>query len=349
MYMTRSSLPCLLFLLLIITGCTTKESGSREFTDDRPVALRVLTFRHLPQDADLVAAFEQRRNLNVEVEVQPASAILARAASGAGMNADVVIMPSLETTTKLRSYNVLQPFFVNSFTNGDVADIFIDNEGYFSGLTRWTMATVYNPNAVASGEAETYQGILEAALRGVRVGVAHPDSSGLAGVVAGINAVLNPTAASYLAQGITQKAAGGATGNDYAQLNRMLAGEVDMALVSSGELFRWILNGNPAHYEAGKVWRIRYPQTGATGDNMANMTCLTVTANSPHRQLALDYIDYLYERPVQEQLSSAYFEYPAQSFAETDNYLFTVKTTPGRTVPSSVVEENLPGAWEILR
>ena len=346
--MFRSAPPCLLILMFLFTSCPAQEPGGKEVVDDRPVALRVLTFRQLPQDADLVAAFEQRRNLNVEVEVLPAAAILERAASGAGMNADVVIMPSLETTTRLREYNVLQPFFVNSFTNGDVADIFIDNEGYYSGLTRWTMATFYNPNAVTSEEAGTYKGVMEAALRGIRVGVAHPDSSGLAGVIAGVNAVLNPTAAEYLAQGITQNANGGAVGSDYHQLNRMLAGELDMVFVSSGALFRWILNGDPTHYEAGKVWRILYPQTGATGDNMANMTCLTVTANSPHRQLALDYIDYLYERPVQEKLTSAYFENPAQSFAEADNYLHTVRTVPGRTVPCSVVEENLPAAWGIL-
>lgn len=296
----------------------------------------------------MVRGFEERNKIEVNVIVKPVRDIIASAISEEGIVGDVVLLPTIEDAARLAGFGVLQPYFVNSFTNGDVSDVFIDNEGLYSGLTRWTMATVYNPNAVTAEEASSYRGMLEATLRGVRLGAAHPDSSGLAGVIAGLNATLSPAAAQYWAEGIYQKSAGGLQGNDYDVLERMLAGELDMGFVSSGALMRWFLNGDPRHYEAGKIWRVKLPRTQATNDNFMNMTCITMSANTPNRTTAMNFIDYLYEKEVQTVLTNAYFEYPTQSFTESSDYLYGITDAIGRKPSCEIIQQNLTTAWSLI-
>jgi len=347
--MRSSAYLFLLLLSLSFYGCPGGGGEERAAEDrpDLPVGMTLVTWRFIAQDADVIRDFEDRMKFRVRVLKKPIAAIIAEAASGK-LDGDVVIVPTLEDAARLRAFDVLQPFFVNSFTNGDVSDAFIDNEGYYSGLTRWTMATVYNPKSVTEEEASTYRGLLEAPLRGIRLGVAHPDSSGLAGVIAGLNATLSLQAADYWAQGIYQKSSGGLHGNDYYQMERMLAGELDMAFVSSGNLMRWFLNGDPSHYQAGEAWRIKLPRTAATGDNFMNMSCLTVPKTAKNRTTALDFIDYLYEKDVQSVLTNAYFEYPTQSFTESNDYLYGIVDNIGRKPSVEILENNLPVAWGLI-
>ena len=336
-------------LCLLFYACPSDSGKSAAGTvvDHREEGLTVVTWRHLAQDAAIVKGFEDRMRIKVKVITRPMREVMAEAATGK-VTGDVILVPTLEDAARLRGFNVLQPFFVNSFTQGEVSDAYIDNEGYYSGLTRWTMAAVYNPNAVTKEEASSYQGILEAPLRGIRLGAAHPDSSGLAGVIAGLNATLNTQAADYWTQGIYNKADGGLHGNDYDVLERMLAGELDMAFVSSGAVMRWFLNGNQTHYAAGDAWRVKLPRTKATDDNFMNMTAITVPANTPNRAMAMQFIDYLYEQEVQSKLTDAYFEYPTQSFTESNDYLYGIRDVIGRKPNVEVLENNLPVAWGLI-
>jgi len=310
--------------------------------------LRLLTWRYLAQDQEVIKAFETRYAATVEVIVRPMKDIIADAVAGKALNADVLIVPTLEDAVRLRGFNALQPFFVDAFTNGDVADRFLDNEGYWAGLTRWTMVSVFNPKAVTSTEASSYLGLAKLTGRGIRLGVAHPDSSGLAGVVSGLHQNLNPDAAALWARTIYTKSVGGPQGNDQDQLERMLAGDLDVAFVSLGNAVRWFLNGNPRHFAAAEAWRVRFPHTGATNMNFYNMTCVTMPANALDRNLAAKMIDFLFQQNIQEILTTAWFEFPSQTFAETNDYLYGFPDNIGLKVSGEEIENSLPAAWGII-
>ncbi len=310
--------------------------------------LRLMTWRYLAQDQAIIKAFEDRYAAKVEVIVRPMKDIVADAVAGTPLNADVLIVPTLEDAARLRGFNALQPFFVDAFTNGDVADRFLDNEGYWAGLTRWTMVSVFNPNAVTSTEASSYLGLAKLTGRGIRLGVAHPDSSGLAGVVAGLHHNLNPDAAALWAKTIYTKSVGGPQGNDQDQLNRMLAGDLDVAFVSLGNAVRWFLDGNPQHFAAAEAWRVRFPHTEATNMNFYNMTCVTMPANAPDRNLGAKMIDFLFQQNIQEILTTGWFEFPSQTFAEANDYLYGFPDNIGLKVSGEEIESRLPAAWGII-
>lgn len=307
-----------------------------------------MTWRYLPQDKQIIQEFEARYRIKVDVIIKPMREIVAAAQAGNAPEADVLWVPTLEDATRLRGFEVLQPFFVDAFTNGDVADRYLDNQGYYAGLTRWTMATVYNPKAVTAEEASSYRGIATAPNRGVRLGVAHPDSSGLAGVISGLHSNLNPKAAALWAEAVYKGATGGTFGSDNDQMDRMLAGELDMAFVSSGAATRWILNGNPQHYDAGRLWRIAIPHTEATDLNFFNMTCVTMPVNAANRNMGMAFINYLYSLKVQQTLTDAWFEFPCQSFSEPNSYLYNYQGDVGVRVGAEQIEANIPMGWALV-
>lgn len=351
-YQTMKNLTWLLFagLLLTALACGDAPGGqsSNNQVDNRAPSLRLLTWRYLVQDADIVKKFEQQYRVKVAVTVKPMAEIVAEVASGQPLNADVVMVPSLEDAVRLKGFGALQPFFVDKFTNGDVADRYLDNEGYFAGLTRWTMAAVYNPNAVTFEEAGSYRGIASLPLRGIRLGMAHPDSSGLAGVVSSLYTAVNPDAAALWAKVMYERSQGLPNGSDYDQMDRMLAGELDIAFVSSGSAVRWFLNGDPVHYEAAGTWRVRFPQTEAGGINFYNMTCVTMAANAPNRNMAMSFINFLYQPANQAVMSNAWFEFPCETFSEANEYLYGIPDRIGLAFTAERMEENIPTAWQII-
>lgn len=332
-----------------LLACGNQSNADAEVPEqDYRQRVSLLTWRYLPQDADLIAKFENRFQAKVNVQVMPMGEIVRRAQADNLPTIDLILVPSLEDAVRLREMDALQPFFANSFTNGDVDDRFIDNEGYYSGLTRWTMTAVYNPNAVTAEEASTYGNLAKLPLRGIRVGIAHPDSSGIPGVVAGLAGRVSQEAASVWARLMYERSTGGMRGSDYDQLDRMLAGELDVALVSVGAANRWFLNGNPVHYEAAETWRARFPKTDNEGLNFMNMTCITMAKDAPNRNLALLLIDFLYEKEQQEALGSSWFEFPGQTFTPPNEFLIGYPDPIGRKVSAEELDGNIPLAWSII-
>jgi ABC-type Fe3+ transport system substrate-binding protein len=159
---------------------------------------------------------------------------------------------------------------------------------------------------------------------------------------------LNPKAAALWAEAVYKGATGGTFGSDNDQMDRMLAGELDMAFVSSGAATRWILNGNPQHYDAGRLWRIAIPHTEATDLNFFNMTCVTMPVNAANRNMGMAFINYLYSLKVQQTLTDAWFEFPCQSFSEPNSYLYNYQGDVGVRVGAEQIEANIPMGWALV-
>ena len=346
----RYGLLCVLTALLF-SACTdpgpTNDRPNVNPPDNRPVTMRILTTSWLAQDQTLLTEFEARYNTNIEVTVLTPAELRRAIATGQLPTAEVILTPTLEDAVALRAGDHLQPFFVNAFMDGNVADRYQDREGYYSGLTRYTMTAVYNPNALAEGEVTSYRGLLDAGQRGVRIGIPAEEHLGLTGTVAGLHAVLGEPAARLWNQGIRQYATGGMRGTPTATMDAMLRGELDAAFMNSGDIIRWFLDGNQDHYKAGELWRVRVPKTTASDDNIPNFRCITLRKDAGNRNLAMAYIDYLYEIPVQQRLSDAYFEWPCRTFAETNDYLHAFKGAPGR-IPMNTLEDHVAAARVLM-
>lgn len=339
----------LLFTLLAGCGDSSSSQGATvaNAQDKTYGTINLTTFRYLVQDQEMIKAFEQRYRLKVNVEVVPTATIIRRAQEGT-LRGDLVITPTLEDIVRLKNFGQLQPFYVNAFSEGNVDDVYLDDQGYYAGLSRWTMAAVYNTKSVAQEELATYKNLATLPVRGIRVGMAHPDSSGLAGTVAGISRVVNDQAAALWTKILYKGLTGSMAGSDYDVMNRMLAGEIDVAFVGSGAAVRWFLNGDPTHFEASKAWQVKFPKTETDNVNFFNMTCLGMVKNAPNRDQALQLIDFFYLKENQEKFGEAVFEYPVEAFSMSNEYLDGIFDNLGRSVSATEIADRLPLAWGII-
>ncbi len=344
------SLSLLLFCLLCLTACGGDKPGAAAAPPAAAPhggpAVTVYMSLYQPQHAELFAEFEERTGTRVIVLRRQPGEMLGLAAEG-NLTGDLAITPDLEYAVALRAAGALQPFFTDYFSTGNVLDAYLDTEGYYAGLTRWTMAVLYDPLRVAIGQVSKYHRLADPALKG-RIGIAHPDSSGLAGLLAGMAMSRDAQTASVYGRYLANNLPNGAFGNDYDQMRRLLNGEVDCVLVSSAAATRFFLSGNAADFEANSRFRYMYPTT-AEGINLPNATCITMLKNAPNRDAALRLIDFLYEPESQLVLGSANFEYPVEKFAEMNEYLSTIADVPGNRLPLQEIENQLPIGFAIVK
>lgn len=309
--------------------------------------LTFTTFRYLPQEQEVIEDFEKKFRTKIKVNLMHPRDIILGAQNGS-LEGDVVLVPTLEDIVRLKNFGRLQPFFVDAFSQGNVDDAYQDREGYFAGLSRWTMLAAYNNSSVAVGEVSSYKSLATLPSRGIKLGIAHPDSSGLAGVVAGLANVVNPNAAQLWAKIMMESAEGGPRGSDWDQMDRLLSGEIQVALVSSGAAVSWIMNGDPTHFEAGKSLRAKFPKTETDNVNFMNMTCIGMMANTPNREMAMRFINNLFQKESQEKIGSATFQYPTEAFSEIDQYLLGLPDQPDRRISADALEDNIPFAWQTI-
>ncbi|MEM6396172.1 MAG: extracellular solute-binding protein [Bacteroidota bacterium] len=339
--------------LLLSTACGDGSSSNdrsqptvSQLSTEAP-KLSILTYQYNTFEQQIVEEFEAETNIDVTVYLQPMKSIISAAQNGT-IGGDLVFFPTLEDAVRLRNFEVLQPFFVESFSDGTVDDRYVDNEGYYAGLRRWSMVAVYNFRQVAEDEVNSYLSLVKAPERGLKIGVAHPDSSGLAGIVSGLYRVVNPQAAALWTKTLNDRIFGPMSGNDYDQLERLKNGEIDIALVSVGALLRWTWGGNPENQAAADNWQARYPKT-QTGDfNFVNISGVSLLAGAPNRSAASRFIDFLYQQDNQEKLGNYYKEFPTQVFAIPSEFILGLKGAPGREVTVDQLEENIPQAWAII-
>ncbi|MEL6670102.1 MAG: extracellular solute-binding protein [Bacteroidota bacterium] len=350
--MQKINLTALVVSLLLFSYCGKGGSNDRsqptvDQLNQKDPTLSILTYQYGAAEQEIVSAFEEQTRIKVNVYLQPMKKIIESAQNGT-IGGDLVFFPTLEDAVRLKNFDVLQPFFVEAFSDGSVDDRYLDNEGYYAGLRRWAMVSVYKFREVAEDEVNSYLSLVQSTDRGLRLGVAHPDSSGLASVISGLHRIVNPQAASLWTQTLSSKITGPMSGNDYDQLNRLKNGEIDIAFVSVGALLRWTWGGNLENQEAAGNWQVRYPRTQTDNVNFANISGVSLLAGAPNRPAATRFVNFLYQQDNQEKLSNFYKEYPTQVFSIPSEFLLGLRGAPGRELNMEQLEENIPQAWAIL-
>lgn len=331
----------------LFSGCG-QEAPKNEKSIHRDFgSVKLLTYRYLAQDKLVIDSFQQKYNIRVDIEVLSPAEMIMRA-QRKELKGDLVLVPKFGDIVRMKSFGILQPFYVAAFSSGNVDDRYLDREGYYAGLSRWAMAAVYNPQAVAEGEVKTYRTLAQIPLRGIRMGMAHPDSSGFLNTVAGLSKVINPEGAALWAKVMMENAAQPLAGNDYDQLDRMLAGDLDMAFVSASAAIRWFLNGNPRHFAAAEAWRVIYPHTENDFLTVMDMTSVGVLADAPNRENALRLINHFFQQSHQESISEAIFEYPNEAFSLVPEILMNLSSSPTKDITADDLEDLLPFAYEVV-
>ncbi len=310
---------------------------------DDPNTLKVILTRLLPRQRELYQEFTVQTGIPVALALVTPAELARRATAGELVGTtDLVIAHGMEYLLPFQTKESFQPFFTDGMSAGQVPSRYIDNEGYWTMLSRWTMAAIHDPGRVMRSEVATYPALASVPMRD-RLLMAHPDSSGFPGLIAGLAAFYDDRMASVFPGLIADNLAAPAAGNDFQRLDALAQDPGQVAFVSSANFLLWRYSGDPARFEASSAWRMTYP-VDADRRNIENGTVLGLIAQTPRRQSALRFIDYLLSEPVQQRWSELSMEYPVNVYALANDFLMSTEDLPGGNYTAEAIENQLSTA-----
>lgn len=343
----------LFFVLLAgaLSACKTDNPGQSNTPPPVSAApstnnLTVHSYQLLPQEQNLMNNYQARSTKAVDVYTSQWPALLDKAKAGQ-LSGDVVIVQDLYHAHLLKQAGVLSPY--NAGTFGDyVPSRYVDNEGYWGALTRWSTGFVYHPDRVDVLQMRNYAGVLSDRYQG-RVALPHPDSCGLTTLVAGMIAMYGEEPATIYLQTLKRNLVGGqCVANEWAAISAVATGQADIAVVNVAQFFRYRHSGNPQTFQLLTGLEAEYP-LDAKGNNYHNATCIGILNNAPYRNYAVPFVEFLTITENQNYYAEALLEYPVNVFAETTEIVNETFNVPQGQVTLEMTENQLDKARTVIR
>jgi ABC-type Fe3+ transport system substrate-binding protein len=338
-------------LLLLLGACTIWACKPESKSKVPPPAvsntnnLTIFSHRYLLQDQQLFATYRARANKAVDVYRYPSESIIELAKNGQ-LKGDLVILDDLYHAHLLKKTGVLQPYSAGTFDEL-VPSRYIDNEGYWAGLTRWAMGFVYDPQKVDMIQMRNYAGVLDARYRG-KVVMAHPDSSGLVSMVAAMIAAYGEEPARIYLEKLNDNLMLVPSGTDWEAVTAVIDGQADIAFVNTSDYLRHRNSGNVDIFQSTSRLAWEIPKD-AKGNNYYNITPICLLKDTRYRDYAISMIEFLTVQENQNFYADPMIEYTVNIFAEQVSFLNDAFNVAQGRVTSEMAENQLDKSRELIR
>lgn len=336
----------LFFVYTLFTACkpevTTNTAPVQ--TGVNPDNIAFVSHRYLIPDQQLLNTYRVRANKAVDVYLNEGNDVVKMAQQGK-LRGDVVLLEDLYQAHQLKKAGVISPY--NAGTFGDyVPSRYVDNEGYWGGVTRWTMSFVYRADKVDIMQMRKYGGVLDPRYQG-RVAIAHPDSSGLISMVASMIAAHGEEPAKIYLQTLKKNLSSAPKGGDWEAISAVLRGDADIALVNGSKFLRYQHSGNPEMFKSLSALEMEIP-TDNDDNNYYNISPMCILNNAPYRNYAINLVEFLTIEENQGIFSEAFFEFPVNVFSPSGELLNNTFNLPQGKITAEMTENQLDKAADIV-
>lgn len=307
--------------------------------------LSIYSYRYLTTDAELFQQFEGQANKKVNIYLSSGANTLELAKKG-HLKGDILIVEDLYQAHQLKKLGIIEHYHAGTFEEL-VLHRYIDNEGYWAGLSRWTMSNVFRSNKVNNAEMQTYAGVLNPKYKG-RIVVPHPDSSGLVTFVASMLAAHGKEATSTYLRLLNKNLLHPPAGSDFDALQSVLNNEADIAFMNGSAYLRFRNSGNIELYKQTNALSIEIP-LDAQNNNYYNISPACIVKNAPNRNYAIPMIEFLTIADNQNIYAERIIEYPVNIYATTVAFLDDILNTPQGNISMEDTENQLDTARELIQ
>lgn len=337
--------------LLAIVGlaqCTPANDGGTSTQGNKAVGktVRMYHHRYLVQDEELYGRFQANTECDIALTPMSGQAILEAALRGELQGGDIVVLESLYQAHQLRKAGLIEPYNVGNFGH-EVPSRYVDNEGYWAGLTRWTMGYVYNPEKLDYYAMQRYTGMLADEMLG-RVVMSHPDSSGFVTFAATMWGAYGAIPTRAYLEKLAGNLAHAPRGNDLEAILEVANGTADIAFVNVSEFLRYRYSGDPEAFRRTESLAVAIPRD-ARDNNFYDITPVCVLKNPPQRRYALSLIDYLTLRQNQTPYAEAAKEYPVNVYADISSFLLDIEGVAQGAFRPEMAEPKLDSTRQLIR
>lgn len=270
--------------------------------------VNVYSSRHYDTDLELYSNFTDQTGINVNL-IEGSSDELIERILNESINspADIVITVDAGRLWRAKEANVLQPHN-SEFLNSVIPDEMRDVDGFWVGLSERVRGIIYNKETVDVEDLAGYWELAESEWLG-RVCVRSSNNIYNQSLVASLIESHGEDATEAWAAGLVQNFARSPQGGDTDQIRAVAAGICDVALANHYYLARLMQSANQQDRDVAYKVGIYFPPVDFGGAHV-NISGAGLAKNSPNRENALKFLEYLATEEAQQLFAVGNNEFP---------------------------------------
>jgi iron(III) transport system substrate-binding protein len=313
--------------------------------------LNLYSARHYQTDEALYAYFTKATGIKINRVDADDAGILARLKSeGSASPADVILLVDAARLWRAEADGLFQPVKSEVLESRIPATLRGNDGGQGSswfGLSTRARVIVYNKQGVRRDDVDTYEELADPKNKGkvcTRSG-SHPYNLSLFGAVM---EHLGPQATESWLQGMVANMARAPKGGDTDQIKAVASGECQIALTNTYYLARMMRSDKAEDRQVVEKIGVVFPNQQTWGAHV-NIAGAAAARFAPHRQAAVQFLEYLASDQAQAYFADGNNEWPVVKAARISNpALDTLGAFKSETIPISVVGMNQGKVQQIL-
>lgn len=285
-------------LLSTLTAVTAAES------------VNVYSYRKDELIRPILDAFRDETGIEVNLITGNAGELHQRLKSeGQNSPADLLVTVDAGNLSRAKEDGLLQPI-QSDVIEEHIPEHLRDPEGYWFGLSKRARVFVYSPDRVDPAELSNYLGLADEKWRN-RLLIRSSTNIYNQSLIASMIAEHGEEKTEEWAQGLVENFARRPQGGDTDQIRAVEAGEGDVALVNSYYYGRMLASDDPQERAAAERLEVFFPNQDGRGTHV-NVSGAGVTAYAPHKENAVQLLEFMVNKEAQELFANANHEYPAR-------------------------------------
>lgn len=312
--------------------------------------LNLYSARHYQTDEALYENFTKATGIRIHRVDADDAGILARLkAEGSSSPADVILLVDAARLWLGEQEGLFQP--VKSAVLEQRVPAQFRGGVSAQGAQWWGMSTrarviVYDKTRLKAAEVDSYEKLAAPALKGqfcVRSG-SHPYNLSLFGSM--LEHLGAPATEAWL-KGLVANMARPPKGGDTDQIRAVASGECGVALTNTYYFARLMRSNKPEDRATVEKVGVVFPNQSSWGAHV-NIAGAAVARHAPHRDAAVQFLEYLASDAAQRYFADGNNEYPIVAGAAANDALRALGPFKAETVPIAQVGANTPRVQQML-
>ncbi|HEX5775206.1 MAG TPA: extracellular solute-binding protein [Caulobacteraceae bacterium] len=297
--MFRAALAAL--LALTVAACGEAEQPPKG-------VVNLYTARHYDADLKLYEAFTEKTGIKVNrLEMEPDQLIERMKAEGEASPADVILMADAGALWRAQQAGLFQPVMTPPLEHRIPQNV-RETSGLWWGFSRRARVIAYDRARVRPEEVATYEALAAPRFRG-QVCVRSSDNVYNLSLMAALIDRWGRERALAWAKGVVANMARKPQGGDIDQIRAIAAGACQVALTNSYYFLRVATSENADDKAVAAKVALSFPEQAGAGTHV-NVSGGGVAAHAPHKDEAVQFLEFLTSEEAQGIFAGANHEYP---------------------------------------
>ncbi len=292
----------------------------------------------------LMDAFTKKTGIRANVVYAKDGLIERMAAEGANSPADVLLTVDIGRLTDAKEKGVTQPI-KSTAVDDEIPAAYRDPDGAWVGLSQ-RARVVYASKDRVKQDAIAYAELADPKWKG-KICMRSGQHTYNVGLLASIIAHEGEEKAMNWAEGVKNNLARKPAGGDRDQVKAIYAGQCDIAVGNTYYMAAMETSNKPEQREWAKSVRLLFPNAGDRGTHV-NISGAILAKNAPHKDAAMNLIDFLASHEGQEIYAEQVNEYPLDTDVPVSERVKAWGALKPDTLPLAEVAKNRKKASEIM-